>query len=95
LGSGIRDGKKSGSGIRDKHPGSATLLYIIKYPSTRLPGYTLEGAEFTYNRYFKTVPTVGLTFFSRSSSSFSMWLSILAAIKALSSLFFSRLKKKM
>jgi hypothetical protein len=25
LGSGIRDGKKSGSGIRDKHPGSATL----------------------------------------------------------------------
>jgi hypothetical protein len=24
--SGIRDGKKSGSGIRDKHPGSATLL---------------------------------------------------------------------
>jgi hypothetical protein len=23
---GIRDGKKSGSGIRDKHPGSATLL---------------------------------------------------------------------
>ncbi len=28
FGSGIRDGKKSdpGSGIRDKHPGSATLL---------------------------------------------------------------------
>jgi hypothetical protein len=25
LGSGIWDGKKSGSGIRDKHPGSATL----------------------------------------------------------------------
>ncbi len=24
-GSGIRDGEKSGSGIRDKHPGSATL----------------------------------------------------------------------
>jgi len=24
-GSGIWDGKKSGSGIRDKHPGSATL----------------------------------------------------------------------
>jgi hypothetical protein len=24
--SGIRDGKKSGSGIRDKHPGSATLV---------------------------------------------------------------------
>jgi hypothetical protein len=23
--SGIRDGKKTGSGIRDKHPGSATL----------------------------------------------------------------------
>jgi hypothetical protein len=28
LGSGIRDEKKSGSGIRDKHPGSATLYYI-------------------------------------------------------------------
>ncbi len=27
LGSGIRDGKKPGSGIRDKHPGSATLLF--------------------------------------------------------------------
>jgi hypothetical protein len=26
LGSGIQNGKKSGSGIRDKHPGSATLL---------------------------------------------------------------------
>jgi hypothetical protein len=25
FGSGIRDGKKSESGIRDKHPGSATL----------------------------------------------------------------------
>jgi hypothetical protein len=25
FGSGIRDGQKSGSGIRDKHPGSATL----------------------------------------------------------------------
>jgi hypothetical protein len=25
FGSGIRDGGKSGSGIRDKHPGSATL----------------------------------------------------------------------
>jgi hypothetical protein len=28
-GSGIRDGKKSGSGIRDKHPGSATLIVTI------------------------------------------------------------------
>jgi len=28
--SGIRDGEKSGSGIRDKHPGSATLLPILK-----------------------------------------------------------------
>jgi hypothetical protein len=27
-GSGIRDGKKSGSGIRYKHPGSATLYYF-------------------------------------------------------------------
>jgi hypothetical protein len=26
FGSGIRDGKKVGPGIRDKHPGSATLL---------------------------------------------------------------------
>jgi hypothetical protein len=26
FGSGIRDGKKFGSGIRDKHPGSATLV---------------------------------------------------------------------
>jgi hypothetical protein len=26
FGSEIRDGKKVGSGIRDKHPGSATLL---------------------------------------------------------------------
>jgi hypothetical protein len=26
-GSEIRDGKKPGSGIRDKHPGSATLLF--------------------------------------------------------------------
>jgi hypothetical protein len=26
---GIRDGKKSGSGIRDKHPGSATLVLPI------------------------------------------------------------------
>ncbi len=29
LGSGIRDGKKSGSRIRDKHPGSATLVEFI------------------------------------------------------------------
>ncbi len=31
VGSGIRDGKKSdpGSGIRDKHPGSATLVYVV------------------------------------------------------------------
>jgi hypothetical protein len=28
---GIRDGKKSGSGIRDKHPGSATLDFLIKH----------------------------------------------------------------
>jgi hypothetical protein len=28
FGSGIRDGKKSGSGIRDKHPGYATLVYL-------------------------------------------------------------------
>jgi hypothetical protein len=27
---GIRDGKKSKSGIRDKHPGSATLILYIK-----------------------------------------------------------------
>ncbi len=26
---GIRDGKKPGSGIRDKHPGSATLLTLL------------------------------------------------------------------
>jgi hypothetical protein len=32
FGSGIRDGLKSGSGIREKHPGSATLAttYRIK-----------------------------------------------------------------
>jgi hypothetical protein len=30
LGSGIRDGKKFGSGIRDKHPGSATLAQFYK-----------------------------------------------------------------
>jgi hypothetical protein len=29
--SGIRDGKKPGSGIRDKHPGSATLLFSMVY----------------------------------------------------------------
>jgi hypothetical protein len=29
--SGIRDGKKPGSGIRDKHPGSATLVFNQKY----------------------------------------------------------------
>jgi hypothetical protein len=28
---GIRDGKKSGSGIRDKHPGSETLPDRIDY----------------------------------------------------------------
>jgi hypothetical protein len=28
FGSGIRDGKKVRSGIRDKHPGSATLLNV-------------------------------------------------------------------
>ncbi len=28
FGSGIRDGEKSGFGIRDKHPGSATLLLL-------------------------------------------------------------------
>jgi hypothetical protein len=28
--SGIRDGYKSGSGIRDKHPGSATLEKVCK-----------------------------------------------------------------
>jgi hypothetical protein len=30
FGSGIRDGQKSESGIRDKHPGSATLKKIIE-----------------------------------------------------------------
>jgi hypothetical protein len=32
FGSGIRDEKKSdpGFGIRDKHPGSATLIYILR-----------------------------------------------------------------
>jgi hypothetical protein len=39
-----------------------------------------------------TLRKILLTFFKRASSSFSMWLSILAAIRALSSLFFSRLK---
>jgi hypothetical protein len=29
FGSGIRDGKKPGSGIRDKHPGSVTLLMYV------------------------------------------------------------------
>ena len=29
--SGFRDGKKSGSGIRDKHPGSATLGLTLEY----------------------------------------------------------------
>jgi hypothetical protein len=29
--SGFRDGKKSGSGIRDKHPGSATLVLTLEY----------------------------------------------------------------
>jgi hypothetical protein len=32
-GSEIRDGKKSGSGIRDKHPGSATLLRSVQKSS--------------------------------------------------------------
>ncbi len=31
FGSGIRDGKKLRSGIRDKHPGSATLLWSLSY----------------------------------------------------------------
>jgi hypothetical protein len=31
LGSGIRDGYKSGSGIRDKHLGSATLVLTNNY----------------------------------------------------------------
>jgi hypothetical protein len=31
--SGIRDGKKSGSGIRDKHPGSATLPFSFHFSS--------------------------------------------------------------
>jgi hypothetical protein len=30
FGSGIRDGYKSGSGIQDKHPGSATLIIGVK-----------------------------------------------------------------
>jgi hypothetical protein len=31
-GSGIQDGKKSGSGIWDKHPGSATLATTLTAP---------------------------------------------------------------
>ena len=31
FGSGFRDGKKSGSGIRDKHSGSATLVLTLEY----------------------------------------------------------------
>jgi hypothetical protein len=29
-GSGILDGRKSGSGVRDKHPGSATLVQMLR-----------------------------------------------------------------
>jgi hypothetical protein len=31
FGSGIRDGKKSDPGIRDKHPGSATLICLAPF----------------------------------------------------------------
>jgi hypothetical protein len=37
FGSGIRDGKKSGSGIRDKHPGSATLKNSISSKEGKKP----------------------------------------------------------
>jgi hypothetical protein len=35
FGSGIRDGKKSGSGIRDKHPGSAALVTTVERPDPK------------------------------------------------------------
>jgi hypothetical protein len=46
FGSGIWDGQKSGSGIRNKHPGSATLLpqfqnqrYINRFYERQAPAY--------------------------------------------------------
>ncbi len=63
FGSGIRDGQKSGSGIRDKHPGSATLQELLKFipkklsPSPQKYGFGIRDPRFRIRK--KPIPDPG------------------------------------
>ncbi len=76
---GIRDGKKSGSGIRDKHPGSATLKITVFFLSTPLSTNALvlnshNIFEIIFSLCIDSLPFNQAFSFSIELSSFSMFV---------------------